>query len=240
MDSLRSAPIAFAHRGARTQAPENTVTAFVLARRLGATGLESDVWVTADGVAVLDHDGVVRRGLAERPIAEVNRRDLPSHIPELADLYAACGTDYALSLDVKDAGAVHAVLDVAGQAGAVGKLWLCHHDWTTVASWRRLSDDVHLVDSTHLRAMPDGPEHRAAQLADAGIDAVNLHHREWTADLTALFHNYSLLAFGWDAQHDRILDRMLEMGIDAVYSDHVDRMNEAVGRLHARAGLKDV
>ena len=233
MHSSRSAPITFAHRGARAQAPENTVEAFVLARRLGATGLESDAWVTADGVAVLDHDGVVGCGLHQRPIAELNRRDLPAHIPELADLYAACGTDYPLSLDVKDTDAVHAVLDVAGQAGAVGDLWLCHHDWRTVASWRQLSEDFHLVDSTHLRAMHDGPERRAAQLADAGVDAVNLHHREWTAELTALVHRHELLAFAWDAQHEIILDSMLDMGIDAVYSDHVDRMNDAVARAYA-------
>ena len=54
-------PLAFAHRGARAHAPENTLAAFTLALRLGATGLESDVWVTADGEAVLDHDGLVGR-----------------------------------------------------------------------------------------------------------------------------------------------------------------------------------
>jgi len=237
MDPLRSGPIAFAHRGARAHAPENTVEAFVLARRLGATGLESDVWVTADGVAVLDHDGLVGSGPRRRPIADVNRQDLPGHIPALADLYAACGTDYALSLDVKDPSAVRAVLDIAGQAGAVDKLWLCHHDWTTLASWRRRSTDVHLVDSTHLRAMHDGPERRATRLADAGIDAINLHHSDWTAGLTALFHRCSLLTFGWDAQHDQVLDSLLDMGIDAVYSDYVDRMNDAVARFRVRAGL---
>ena len=36
--------------------PENTIEAFELALRLGASGLESDVWITADGVAVLDAD----------------------------------------------------------------------------------------------------------------------------------------------------------------------------------------
>ena len=35
--------IGFAHRGARAQAPENTLEAFSLALELGATGLESDV-----------------------------------------------------------------------------------------------------------------------------------------------------------------------------------------------------
>ena len=59
MDPMRRPPIGFAHRGARAHAPENTLEAFRLALRLGATGLESDVWLTADGVAVLDHDGAV-------------------------------------------------------------------------------------------------------------------------------------------------------------------------------------
>ena len=76
-----------AHRGASAYAPENTLEAFVLARRLGATGLESDVWLTADGEPVLDHDGVVRRRFGRStPITEVRRGELPSHIPSLADL----------------------------------------------------------------------------------------------------------------------------------------------------------
>ncbi|MET0902947.1 MAG: glycerophosphodiester phosphodiesterase family protein, partial [Acidimicrobiales bacterium] len=73
LPSLRRPPIGFAHRGARADAPENTLEAFVLAVRLGATGLESDVWLTRDGEAVLDHDGVVRQGLRKRPIAELDR-----------------------------------------------------------------------------------------------------------------------------------------------------------------------
>ena len=57
--ALRTPPIAFAHRGCARHAPENTLEAFTLAQRMGATGLESDVWLTADGEAVLDHDGLV-------------------------------------------------------------------------------------------------------------------------------------------------------------------------------------
>src|ERR671917_2729199 len=72
-------PYAFAHRGARAQAPENTLEAFTLALRLGATGLESDVWLTADGEAVLDHDGVVRAGGRRRPVADVRPGDPPHH-----------------------------------------------------------------------------------------------------------------------------------------------------------------
>ena len=232
LPSLRNPPIGFAHRGARAHAPENTLEAFRLAVKLGATGLESDVWLTRDGEAVLDHDGVVRQGLRKRPIADLDRADLPPHIPSLEELYAAVGTELEVSLDVKDAAAFERTVAVARAAGgpALERLWLCHHRWDQVAAWRVACPEVRLVDSTFLGRMPDGPEQRAAALADAGVDAVNLHHTEWTGGLTALFHRFEVLCFGWDAQHTRILEDLLELGIDAVYSDHVDRMADAIRR----------
>lgn len=228
---LRSQPIGFAHRGARAHARENTLEAFQLALRLGGTGLESDVWLTADGQAVLDHDGVIGR-IRRTPIAKLARDELPEHIPTLAELYQACGTDFELSLDVKDPAAVHAVLEAARAAGpdAEARLWLCHDDWRTVASWRSLSSTAKLVDSTSLRAMKEGPERRAAALADAGVDAVNLHHSEWTGGYVTLFHRFELFALAWDCQFERVLDAMLDAGMDAVYSDHVDRMVESIAR----------
>ena len=231
LPSLRQPPIGFAHRGARAHAPENTLEAFELALRLGATGLESDVWLTVDGEAVLDHDGVVRRGLRKVPISGLRRDELPPHIPTLAELYEAVGVQ-ELSLDVKDPHAFEEVVRVARAAGdgALGRLWLCHHDWTLVAGWREACPDVRLVDSTFVGYMEGGPERRAAALAEARIDAVNLHHSEWNGGLTTLFHRFGVLCFGWDAQHERILDALLEAGIDAVYSDHVDRLTDALAR----------
>ncbi|HEX6419546.1 MAG TPA: glycerophosphodiester phosphodiesterase [Acidimicrobiales bacterium] len=220
----------FAHRGARAYAPENTIEAFTLALRLGATGLESDVWLTADGEAVLDHDGVVGGRLRRRRIRDVPRSALPDHVPALADLYAACGTAVQVSLDVKDPDAFDTVLAVARAAGgpALEHLWLCHPRWEQVADWRERSDAVRLVDSTRLDRIREGPERRAATLAARGIDAVNMHHLDWTGGLTTLFHRFGVLAFGWDAQVPRVLAELVDAGIDGVYSDHVDRMVDAV------------
>jgi glycerophosphoryl diester phosphodiesterase len=230
MESLLRPPLGFAHRGARAHARENTIDAFRLALRLGAPGLESDVWLTSDGVPVLDHDGVVRVGMRRHPIAALRRDQLPAHLPTLAELYEACGSGYHLSLDVKDRAAAAPVIGLAGEAGggAVGRLWLCHPDWEQAAAWRALSDEVKLVDSTRLRRIKEGPERRAATLAEVGVDAINMHATDWTGGLTTLFHRFERLAFGWDAQFDRVLRSLLEMGCDAVYSDHVDRMVDAL------------
>jgi glycerophosphoryl diester phosphodiesterase len=234
ISSLRHPPIGFAHRGARADARENTIEAFRLALDLGATGLESDVWLTADGVPVLDHDGVV--GVRRRKVGKLDRAALPPHIPSLAELYEACGSAFDLSLDVMDPDAVEPVVAVARAVDdeAPARLWLCHPDWELTASWRERFPDVRLVNSTRMLAIREGGERRAANLAGAGIDAVNLHHLDWTGGHTTLFHRFGILAFAWDAQHDRVLDEVLAMGVDAVFSDHVDRMMAAIARLGTR------
>jgi glycerophosphoryl diester phosphodiesterase len=226
--SLRQPPIGFAHRGARAHAPENTLDAFALAVKLGATGLESDVWVTADGVAVLDHDGVVRKGVRRRAIAEIRRDELPGHIPSLAELYERCGTELPLSLDVKDPAALEPTVAAARDAGAEEHLWLCHPDWELVATWRRLAEGAMLVDSTRMAKIKEGPERRAMSLRDAGIDCINMHESDWTGGLTTLFHRFGLECFGWDAQLPRTLRQLIDRGVDGIYSDHVDRMVDAL------------
>ena len=102
LPSLIGDPIAFAHRGAKAHAPENTLEAFAIALRLGANGLETDMWRTADGHIVLDHDGIVKRWGRSRPISEVPLTALPSHIPTLEKFYEVIGTDFHFSIDVKD------------------------------------------------------------------------------------------------------------------------------------------
>lgn len=53
--------INYAHRGASVYYPENTMLAFEKALELGATGIETDVQMTEDGVLILIHDELVNR-----------------------------------------------------------------------------------------------------------------------------------------------------------------------------------
>jgi glycerophosphoryl diester phosphodiesterase len=227
---MRHPPIGFGHRGARAVAPENTLEAFRLALRLGATGLESDVWMTKDGVAVLDHDGIVKRGLRRVAIATIDRADLPAHIPSLADLLGDCGVEYELSLDLKDGEAGQAVIDVVGAVDPtmLDRTWLCHPDWKALIPLRERSSTVRLVDSTRLGRIKEGPERRAATLAENQIDALNMHHTDWTGGLVTLVHRFGVLGFAWDLQHEHLLRNLVRMGVDAVYSDYVDRMVDVI------------
>jgi glycerophosphoryl diester phosphodiesterase len=228
LPALLDPPITFAHRGARAHAPENTLEAFGLGLRLGARGLESDVWLTADGVPVLEHDGVVRVRARRRRIAEMARKELPGHIPTVADLLESVGTDYELSLDLKDPAAVAPLLGTVREFDPAfeHRLWLCHPDLELLTALRPTTT-ARLVDSTRLSRISEGPERRAATLRDLGIDALNMHHTDWTGGLAVLVHRFDRYAFGWDLQQPRHLVNALRMGLDGIYSDHVDRMHDA-------------
>ena len=54
-------PIIFAHRGASVSAPENTMSAFELAARLGAKAIELDTMLCSDGIPVVIHDHTLER-----------------------------------------------------------------------------------------------------------------------------------------------------------------------------------
>jgi glycerophosphoryl diester phosphodiesterase len=225
LPSLLDVPITFAHRGARADAVENTIEAFQLALELGAGGLESDVWLTRDGVAVLDHDGTFGR-MRKRRIGEIDRDDLPARIPTVAELIQTCGTGYHLSLDLKDPSSGPTIIETIGnvEPELLERTWLCHHDLDLLAGLRRDHQTVRLVNSTRLARLGESPERRAARLAELGIDGVNLRKEDWNGGLVTLFHRFQRTAFAWDLQHDYELRPALRMGIDGVYSDFVERM----------------
>ena len=156
-------------------APENTLEAFSLALRLGANGLESDAWTTSDGHVVLDHDGVVRKMARNRPISTLRLSELPSHIPTLDALFEKCGTNFELSIDIKDEQCFARTAETARNNGFdESRLWLCHYSSAVVIAQRSLLPNVRLVDSTRLSRIKEGLEMRCAKLFANGIDCLNM------------------------------------------------------------------
>ena len=58
----------------------------------------------------------------------------------------------------------------------------------------------------------------------ADLSARRGHTRAHVGPGATFFHRFGVHTFGWDAQFERIIGALLDMGIDGVYSDHVDRL----------------
>jgi glycerophosphoryl diester phosphodiesterase len=112
----RPRPLIFAHRGCSSLAPENTLAAFALARRLGAPGLELDVHRCATGELVVSHDATFRRcagvdrRVADLSLAEIRGLDVGSWFdpafagerpPLLAEVLAEFAGDLYVDIEMK-------------------------------------------------------------------------------------------------------------------------------------------
>ena len=206
------------------------MASFRLAVKLGATGLESDVWLTSDGVAVLDHGGWVGPRWRRRPIAETMSTSLPKHIPTLAELAELAQLhQLALSLDIKDAAAYDVVARTLADVSSdlVGRSFICCEDFALLQTIAPRLRNLQLIDSSRLATMKTGPERRLADLSNLGVVGLNMHYTDWNGGLVTLAHRFNRMAFAWDAQFEYQLTTTLLMGIDGLYSDWVDRMVDA-------------
>lgn len=86
----------YAHRGASAFYPEHTVPAYEEALRRGADGVECDLRMTADGVAVLWHDGTVDRcsngtgRVSKMTLAELRQLDVYHWRTDVPEVSADC------------------------------------------------------------------------------------------------------------------------------------------------------
>jgi glycerophosphoryl diester phosphodiesterase len=201
----------FAHRGG-AHGPDNAIVTFADALARGATGLETDAWLSLDGNVVLDHDGVAGPP-GRQLIAEVRRDQLPTHMATLDELYERCGTDFALAIDVKTAPVAAATVAAAERHGATANLWI--------------------VAPATVRGNVLRSPRRATVLElarEAGVEAINARWMWWNRSFVREVHALGMLAFGYDAQRAISLDRCVAIGLDGVFSDHVDRMLAALDR----------
>jgi glycerophosphoryl diester phosphodiesterase len=106
-----SSPLVVAHRGAAAEAPENTLSAFVLAVDLGADALELDVRRSADDRLVVIHDVTLDRTtggtgpVSARTAVQLERLGVP-----LLEQVFESHRDLTITVDVKEPDATAAVV----------------------------------------------------------------------------------------------------------------------------------
>src|SRR2546423_3094996 len=87
------------HRGASAHRPENTLDAFLEARRLGADGVELDVRRTADDALAIHHDATLPDG---RRLIDLTVAQLPGSVPLLEAALEVC-EGLTVNVEIKNA-----------------------------------------------------------------------------------------------------------------------------------------
>lgn len=169
-----------AHRGHKVGAPEQTMAAFRLAVRLGATMLETDLRFTRDGVPVMLHDARLDRTTnGHGPVAAIDWPELATldagswfspafageRVPRLDDMFAlAEELGVALCIEAKGEGEANAgaALFAAREIARRGRL-----DIDVVASFDHDALAAAVAAVPGLRTAPDRlPEHGPSTAAE--------------------------------------------------------------------------
>jgi glycerophosphoryl diester phosphodiesterase len=220
-------PLAFAHRGGASEAPENTLPAFQNAVDLGYRYLETDVHVTADGVVVAFHDDDLSRtcgrpGLIhELPWAEVAtaRVDGKEPIPRLDELLDAF-PDHRINIDCKTDAVVEPLGDVLDAAAALDRV--CVGGFSDLRLRRirqrfgsRLCSSAGPVEIGLLRFLGiAAPGVRAAQVPTTmkGIKVT-------TSGFVRRCHQRGVEVHVWTIDDPSEMDELLDLGVDGIMTD---------------------
>ena len=238
----RRRTLVLGHRGASSEAPENTLAAFDLALRQGADGIEFDVRFSADGIPVVIHDARLERTTSGRGrvdalgARELRRLDAGAwfneryparakagfrslKVPLLAETLAwAKERSCVAYLEIKrerdsNGGFEEKVLEAIREARVPDRVVVISFQPEILERLRKLDDGIALgLDCTRPLLAI-----RRAQLAGAGV--VLPLGALVTRRFVERAHARGLQVAPWGVETPRAWRRLLEIGIDALITN---------------------
>ncbi|MGI8680090.1 MAG: glycerophosphodiester phosphodiesterase family protein [Jatrophihabitans sp.] len=230
-------PIAFAHRGYAPDGGENTMAAFERAVRLGYRYLETDVRVTADGVALAFHDATLnrmtdRRGrLSTLPWSAVRRARIgvDEPIPLLTELLDAW-PDLRINLDIKSAVGVGPTVDAIRCTGSLTRVCVGSFSARRITAVRRalgpgLCTSLGPRAALSVRATRgrDGYVGRCAQVP-VRIGLGTLVDARYLAAARRL----GLKVHIWTINGRDEMIRLLDLGVDGIMTDRAEVLRDVL------------
>lgn len=243
-------PLAIAHRGFRTRAPENTLAAFEAAVRAGAPMVEFDVSFSRDGELVVVHDETVDRTtngtgrVAALDSAELRELDAGSwfdarfageRIPTLAETLDLLKGRIALNIEIKP----EAVSDRPGAEAVERRVLAMVRERDMAESVLVSSFDVRPLERLAAAGAPvalgaltdaEGAAEAARRCVRLGAFSWNPDFRRLSAEAVRRFRAAAgcrILPYTVNDPFE--MDNLLELGADGFFTD-----DPALGLARAR------
>lgn len=223
----------YAHRGASHYAPENTLSAFDLGLTMGANGIETDIQLTKDGVAVLFHDDTLAR-MTGQPgsvgdytyeelcafwVVKEELRDKIPTLKEFLDRYA--DKDITFALEMKKPGTHKVVADAVRSYGIETKTVVTSFLFEELLALRAYAPELTAgyltknIDDTTLQKM-----------RQAGIDELCPKAAEITAEKVQYWHEQGFNVRAWGVFNPELMEQAYYAGVDGMTVNFPDLLTE--------------
>lgn len=223
--------INYAHRGASSYAPENTMEAFHLGIGMGANGIETDVQRTKDGILVLFHDDTILR-MTGKPgkiqdytydellTMPVSNYGLSGRIPRLEEfLEAFAHLDLQFAIEFKEAFTEQQTIDLLDRFQMQEK--------TVLTSFKL---------ECLMRAKLYAPQYKAGYLTDdvnpmvikvlktMGVEQVCPKGKLITPDLVEQLHGEGFSVRPWGVKSEARMQAIYDAGVDGMTVNFPDKL----------------
>lgn len=225
----------FAHRGASARQVQNTVPAFALARRLGASCYELDVHLTQDGALVVHHDyslqatagadvllkNLTRADLQKYPL--VNRFDNQKlFVPELKEILPRVAPDLQLlNIELKNDGNLYPGLEkrlleelYARAPQMLPKILFSSFDYNTLARIRQLDKNARIGLLTR--------SFDVSKALDLQAESVHMNYTRFVPTVAQECRHNGLKVYLYTVNEVPLARTLQQQGADGIFTDCVD------------------
>ncbi|HTN33572.1 MAG TPA: glycerophosphodiester phosphodiesterase [Marinobacter sp.] len=228
--------IVYGHRGARGEAPENTLPGFAHAYRHGIRHFELDLVLSRDGKPVIVHDLTVDRTTDQKgyvgdytaeQLASMDARNNTSTwpsktgIPMLADLLERYGDIQHLQLEVKKDNRRrlnilgNRLAEIIQHRNLYQTVVITSADTWFLKEMRRRNKNIHLgLVAEHKYPQPLGTASRL------GCEYLCINWKLCTADMVEQAHRKGMHVSAWTVNRIYDMLRLEEMGVNSIITDY--------------------
>jgi glycerophosphoryl diester phosphodiesterase len=231
-------PLVIAHRGASGYRRENTLAAYELAVEQRADMIEIDLHRTRDAATVVIHDerpaGLAASEIGRATLAEVRAVDLGAgeRIPTFDEVLDAFGPRVAFNVELKRAaagpyrGLEAAALEAVARRGLLARTLFSSFEDAYLAGLRGAEPATRRA----LLLEPRSAERPLERARAVGAEAINPWLGLATRDLVAAAHAEGLAVYVFTVNREEDMRRMLELGVDGMFTDYPDRLRALLPR----------
>lgn len=234
--------INYAHRGASSYAPENTLPAFELGITMGANGLETDVRRTKDGILVLFHDNDLMR-ICGRPEAvcdltyeQLLGLDLGIHKGEAYRgvqiltleqfLQHFAGKNLQFAIELKETGIEEETLSLIHRYSCSDRTIITSGIWQSLKNTHAIDPQMplgYLAKQLNDRLLTQAKECGITQICPRA----SLLTKDWNQKLRS--RDFSVRPWGVDSKD--LMEQMLALNVDGMTVNFPDLLAAALTRL---------
>ena len=225
--------INYAHRGASTYCPENTMLSFYTGVYMGANGIETDVQRTKDGILVLFHDDTIKRVTGkdgsisdytyeELRTFDVNTGALSDKIPTFDEfLRAFSHFDLTFAIELKVGKVEEDVAALVYKYGLEERVIITSFEFDFIAKMKTVAPDLKIG---YLTSKTD--RETIDKVLSIGAYEICPKAETLTKELVDLWHSLGLGVRAWGIYNTDLMKMAYDLGVDGMTVNFPDKLVE--------------